>query len=225
MSKANDDARKELDKILAGLMTDKNMKKSDKKSISNSLRPVTEETKKRISEGNKTESVRKKKLEAHLGKKRSEKTKQRISDYAKNRSISHKEKLKESLTGFKHSEETKKKMKEAAKHKPPRSKETIQKQADKVRGVPKSPEHIEAIKLGQAKVRSNTEWSLNMKEARRKPCVTPLGIFSSLEEAGLSHNRHRNWVRDKIKNKTQGFYYITKEEYILLTGKDPRNEP
>lgn len=54
----------------------------------------------------------------------------------------------------------------------------------------------------------------------QKPCVTPLGIFCSLDQAGVAHNKTRNWVREQLKIGISGFNYISKEEYIMLTGKD-----
>lgn len=54
----------------------------------------------------------------------------------------------------------------------------------------------------------------------QKPCITPMGIFSSLDQAGIAHDRTRNWVREQLKIGITGFNYISKEEYIMLTGKD-----
>ena len=63
-------------------------------------------------------------------------------------------------------------------------------------------------------------------KTRNTPFVTTHGAFYSLKEAGLVFNKVRNfnngakWVRAQLKNKTPGFYYISWEEYSILTGKD-----
>lgn len=186
----------------------------------NSGRIVSDETKKKISQGNKSDRAYQRKLETHLGKKRSEETCAKMSEHAKNRSEEHRAKLADSNRGKKASDETRAKMRESAKHKPPKSAESIQKTADALRGVPKSPEHIEALRIAQNKIRQTKEWKDAVIESRRKPCVTDLGVFYSLDKAGEAHGKSRVWVREKINKNSPGFYYISKEEYIMLTGTD-----
>jgi hypothetical protein len=62
--------------------------------------------------------------------------------------------------------------------------------------------------------------------SNRKPCKTPFGIFISCSAAGEMYNQLRgvtngiNAVYNKIKNQKEGYYYISKEEYTRLTGKE-----
>jgi len=76
-------------------------------------------------------------------------------------------------------------------------------------------------------LRSNNEnWLKNKALAKMKPCVTPLGIFRSCKDAGEEYNKTRNVtngknaVYNRLKKNTEGYKYITIEEYIMLTGKD-----
>lgn len=73
-------------------------------------------------------------------------------------------------------------------------------------------------------------WLANTTKALRtrcaKPIVTPAGIFAALTDAGLAYNKIRNfnngrkWVINQLKVNPSEFYYITKEEYIMLTGRE-----
>jgi hypothetical protein len=75
-------------------------------------------------------------------------------------------------------------------------------------------------------------WHDANRKARFKPIVTPYGIFNSLDSASIEihlgkflSNRKtvisvRTFIRSAIKNASKEFYYITKEKYIMLTGKD-----
>jgi hypothetical protein len=53
-----------------------------------------------------------------------------------------------------------------------------------------------------------------------KPVVTPFGIFDSLKNTALNLNKHVDTIARYIKLYPKEYYYITKEEYIMLTGKD-----
>jgi len=59
-----------------------------------------------------------------------------------------------------------------------------------------------------------------------KPIITPIGIFVSKSQAGLAYcefhgNRNGDkFVSNKLKDQPKEYYYISKEEYIMLTGKD-----
>lgn len=60
---------------------------------------------------------------------------------------------------------------------------------------------------------------------RVRPIVTPLGIFPSRKEAAQAYLdsgklNALKWIEKWLKTDTAHFYYITKEEYVLLTGKD-----
>lgn len=73
-------------------------------------------------------------------------------------------------------------------------------------------------------------WLANTKQANRKNCarpvVTPTGVFAALVDAGQAYNQIRNfnngrkWVINQLKVNPKEFYYITREEYIMLTGKE-----
>ena len=60
-----------------------------------------------------------------------------------------------------------------------------------------------------------------MKALRRKPIVTPDGIFIDQEKAALFYNRTEALIAHRRKKYPKEYYYITREEYIMLTGKDP----
>jgi hypothetical protein len=71
-------------------------------------------------------------------------------------------------------------------------------------------------------------WQANTAKANRlrscKPIITPEGVFESLNQAsdhyipirGTNARRH---LMSLVKKPDSGFYYITQEEYIMLTGK------
>ncbi len=86
--------------------------------------------------------------------------------------------------------------------------------ADANIGLIKSPEIRK--KLSEKKIGNNN---------RARPIVTPLGIFPSKKhatEAYLTSGKTNamKWIDKWLKTDKENFYYITKEEYILLTGKD-----
>jgi hypothetical protein len=70
------------------------------------------------------------------------------------------------------------------------------------------------------------ECIIRRAKAVQKPIVTPLGIFPSLKDAGDAYNifksfkNGKKYVGEKVRKNEEGFYYISKEEYIMLTGKD-----
>jgi hypothetical protein len=74
--------------------------------------------------------------------------------------------------------------------------------------------------------RSKSEWLANVKAARSKPIVVkPYGVYSSATEAGdqlisngvpNAHKKIQKWLKTDVEN----CYYITREEYIMLTRKD-----
>jgi hypothetical protein len=71
-----------------------------------------------------------------------------------------------------------------------------------------------------------TNNKLSVRKHCAKPIVTPAGVFAAVVDAGQAYNKIRNfnngrkWVINQLKVNSKEFYYITKEEYILLTGKD-----
>tara|TARA_R110000868_G_scaffold15887_1_gene72004 strand:- start:465 stop:950 length:486 start_codon:yes stop_codon:yes gene_type:complete len=160
MSKANDLARKKLDEVLAGLMTEKKMQSNDKIIIGNNSRdPI-------------------------MYVKRNEN-----NDWHKNRN------------------------------------ESLQR-------VCKTEEWQEAYNKGLEKREENGWLEKNRASNKKKqtPCITPLGIFSGVNEAGKYYNETKNRkcgatvVCRNLKRNAEGYRYITQEEYIMLTGKDPFNE-
>lgn len=80
--------------------------------------------------------------------------------------------------------------------------------------------------------KNNTTWLENMvknsAKAKFKPIVTPEGVFESLKSASehymIIYDNTFNYARYKlmknVRNKVEGFFNITQEEYIMLTGKD-----
>jgi hypothetical protein len=102
---------------------------------------------------------------------------------------------------------------QAAKSKP-HTEDAKKKIADANTGLVKGPE-IRA-KLSVKKIGNNH---------RARPIITPLGIFPSRKDAAEAYlasgkaNALR-WIEKWLKTDPKDFYYISKEEYIMLTGKD-----
>jgi hypothetical protein len=156
MSKANDDARKKLDEILKGLMTDKKMSQSDKRLLATNNR--SEDWYKTTAERNRknatNETINNKIRNTHAGKRYTFLTKESIEKLAK---------------------------------------------------------------------------------AGWQPIVTPQGIFACKKHADDHYFKNNLtpckvlgsvsiWIRRTMKQIPDQYYHITKEEYIMLTGKDPWNE-
>ena len=88
-----------------------------------------------------------------------------------------------------------------------------------------TPEYKENFNKAMQK-RKETDWLKNVRAARCKPIVlTQYGIYPSATEAGIdlknksisnARKKIQNWLKEDPKN----CYYITKEEYIMLTGKE-----
>jgi hypothetical protein len=102
---------------------------------------------------------------------------------------------------------------QAAKSKP-HTAASKKKIADANIGLVKSPETRQ--KLSEKKIGNNN---------RACPIVTPIGIFPSRKNAAETYlasgkaNALR-WIEKWLKTDKEHFYYISKEEYIMLTGKD-----
>lgn len=110
--------------------------------------------------------------------------------------------------------------------------ELRQLQSDIHKGVTKTKEHAENIRLARlnapprdksTKVKISNAQKGNTK--RCQPMITPLGIFSSLKEAGQIHEANGlgnavNHLRKRIKEQWEGYRNITKEEYTRLTGNE-----
>lgn len=96
----------------------------------------------------------------------------------------------------------------------PHSEEAKLKIAQANLGLVKSPEIRK--KLSEKKKGNNN---------RARPIVTPLGIFPSRKHAieiylASGRTNALKWIEKWLKIDKDNFYYITKEEYIMLTGKD-----
>ena len=103
---------------------------------------------------------------------------------------------------------------------------------DKVRKTVQTDDYKNSHSIGVAKRTLDPKWNEANRKARLKPIVTPYGIFNSLDSASneIHSNRYlenrktrlsvKAFIRSKIKIASKEFYYITHEEYIMLTGKD-----
>jgi len=77
---------------------------------------------------------------------------------------------------------------------------------------------------------NNDIWRKNVGDASVKThgrcCIVPWGIFPSVQQAGLFRDQQRGTkcgvtvTCRNLKKETPGYYYISQEEYIMLTGKD-----
>jgi len=85
---------------------------------------------------------------------------------------------------------------------------------------------ISATMTGKEKTPEHNAKVAAKNKERGIPCITPLGVFRSGVEAGLAYNKQRsvtngkNAVNGALKKGKPGYKYITKEEYIMLTGKE-----
>jgi len=83
----------------------------------------------------------------------------------------------------------------------------------------KNPFHIEKHQSAVDKRTQDPEWRRKQAE-RAKPMITPDGIFASRKEAAEFYQVKTPAMNFKIKKYPDQYYYITQEEYIMLTGKD-----
>ena len=86
--------------------------------------------------------------------------------------------------------------------------------------------------IGVDKRTADPAWNKANSEARMKPIITPFGVFRSLDSASEHiHNKAllptrktvisvKGYIRSRVKLPKKEYYYISKEEYILLTGKE-----
>jgi len=98
-----------------------------------------------------------------------------------------------------------------------------------VKSKPHKEEAKEKIrKANIGKQRKGQSWIKSMAEKKKgntcrcKPIVTPIGVFISLKEAEgptkISIGRLRRYTKQLPWSKD--YYHITKEEYIMLTGRE-----
>lgn len=90
-------------------------------------------------------------------------------------------------------------------------------------------EYQENYKAGMAKNRASR--TAKCREVLAKPIVTPFGAFFTQGDATnhLFKNNLttrttlgsvRKLIQNSLKKENSGYYYISKEEYIMLTGKE-----
>jgi hypothetical protein len=93
-----------------------------------------------------------------------------------------------------------------------------------------NPDHIANRREGMKAFYADPVASAAAREARSKahskPFKTPEGIFPSLTMAALEYNKIKNnkngrkWLYSMMKRCPEEYYYITKEQYTKLTGKE-----
>jgi len=116
------------------------------------------------------------------------------------------------------------------------SPEQIEKHTKQVREVAKRSDWKEKVKILNKEKRKNSEHIKRHQEAidkrtqdpewrkkqaqRSKPLVTPNGIFPSRKDAAAFYQVQTPVMNDRMKRYPNEYYYISHEEYIMLTGKD-----
>lgn len=107
--------------------------------------------------------------------------------------------------------------------------EVREKISAKLTGVKKTEEHKVNLKLTTTNKPGDANWENACQSGRNKrdkPFVCPFGVFNNRSSAiryAKEHNLFSN-VQRKLENWTKEnpkeYYYITHEEYIMLTGKE-----
>ena len=82
------------------------------------------------------------------------------------------------------------------------------------------PTYKEKLALGIAKRDSNPDYIKARKLARIKPLITDFGIFESRNDAAKAQNCDPAYINSLMKKYPDRYFYISQEEYIMLTGKD-----
>lgn len=118
------------------------------------------------------------------------------------------------------------------------SEEMREVQAAKFRGVKVSDQVKARLKEhNKGKQRKGQDWVAGMAEKKRgnncrgRPIVTPMGVFASKKIAAEFYINNQfttrktlvscvAWVDYQIKHSQSKFYFISREEYIILTGKE-----
>jgi hypothetical protein len=184
-------------------------------------------------DGNFIEKPRLIKSDALVNKGRANKLKALNPEYRKNLSNGlkgvkkHSEfgsKVSASTKGKPKSEKAKANMKISAKNKPPVKEETKLKLSLANKGKPKFSEEqkqkMSQLRLGKPR---SEETTLKIREnAKRniKPLITPNGPMRSRRDVANFYNIDITTLGSWLHKKPNEFYYITQEEYIMLTGKD-----
>lgn len=135
----------------------------------------------------------------------------------------HGAKVSASSKGKPKSEKHKEAIKIGAKNRPPVKKET----GEKIRLALTGRKHTEESKIKMSKLklgvpRSEETTNKIRENAKRniKPLITPDGPMRSRRDVATHYNVDITTIGTWLHKKSDQFYYITQEEYILLTGKD-----
>lgn len=138
-----------------------------------------------------------------------------MSDHQINLTISNKEKAQDSEWR----EKNKKILQDRSK-----SDDWKQKHATAMKAKFDDPDYVEKHAKAMKARNNNLEFLSVIKDLSKKPIKTPYGIFKSITAAGeyeqLYHNKKFNPNRftKLLKTPNSGYYYISKEEYQMLTG-------
>jgi hypothetical protein len=81
------------------------------------------------------------------------------------------------------------------------------------------PAHIKKHQEAVNKRTQNPEWRKKQTE-RSKPMVTPDGIFKSRKDAAEFYQVKTPVMNSRMNRYPDQYYYISQEEYFMLTGKD-----
>lgn len=82
------------------------------------------------------------------------------------------------------------------------------------------PAYKNALAKGIEKRNSNTDFIKKVTSRPKKPLVTPDGIFPCRNDAAKFYKFDPAYINTKMKKFPEQYYYISQEEYILLTGKE-----
>jgi len=93
------------------------------------------------------------------------------------------------------------------------------------KGKKQTKEHRDKIIAKRKGKTLSPETCIKMSANRANPCITPLGIFRTFKQAIDAHKEvgMKNVSKKLPKlilDNDPGYKRITKEEYIMLTGKD-----
>jgi hypothetical protein len=183
-------------------------------------------------EGNLIEKPRTIKSDGYVNRNRANRLKANNPEYKSNLSKALKGKKKHSEHGAKvsasskgkpKSEEAKANMKIAARNKPPVKKET----GEKIKLALTGRKHTKESKIKMSKLklgvpRSEETTNKIRENAKRniKPLITPDGPMRSRRDAATYYNVDITTIGTWLHKKSDQYYYISQEEYILLTGKE-----
>ena len=102
----------------------------------------------------------------------------------------------------------------------------IKKHAEGMKKKFDNPEYVKKHADAQAKKALNPEFKKKFKSIAYKPLITPYGVFASITLAGAAEEEltgkrfNPNLFTKRLKDPDSGYKRISKEEYIMLTGKE-----